>query len=155
MRSLLSTSPLSMTRTTVRRAGALLFTCLSLAACGGDGGNTAGGNATGDAGTPSGAASGATAAPKPTGNSVTIEMITDDSGNYFKPKSVTVKPGDVLKFVLVQGVHNVHFLPDSNANGQPAADVGSHSCRGSPSTSRTMGLGTTFSNCIHAGHGGS
>lgn len=52
--------------------------------------------------------------PKPTGTVITIEMITDDSGNYFKPKEIEAKPGDVLKFVLVAGVHNVHFLADSN-----------------------------------------
>lgn len=149
MRPLLSTSPLSMTRTTVRRAGALLFTCLSLAACGGDGGNTAGGNATGDAGTPSGTASGATAAPKPTGNSVTIEMITDDSGNYFKPKSVTVKPGDVLKFVLVTGVHNVHFLPDSNANAAnlPPMSAFAQLPGQSIDIPVTMGPGTYYFQC--------
>ncbi len=51
----------------------------------------------------------------PTGNVITIEMITDETGNYFKPKLIEAKRGDVLKFVLTAGVHNVHFLPDSNA----------------------------------------
>jgi plastocyanin len=69
------------------------------------------------------AAAASAGAPAPTGTVITIEMITDDTGNYFKPAEVTAKPGDVLKFVLTTGVHNVHFLADSNpgVSGLPAA----------------------------------
>ncbi len=69
----------------------------------------------------------ATAAPSDlpprTGTVHTIEMIMDDDGNYFKPAEVTAKPGDVLRYVLVSGVHNVHFVADSNpgVRGLPPA----------------------------------
>lgn len=49
-----------------------------------------------------------------TGTVVEIKAITDDKGNRFEPDEVEVKPGDVLRVVLVSGVHNIHFLPDSN-----------------------------------------
>jgi plastocyanin len=53
-------------------------------------------------------------APQPGGKKIEITMTTDDKGNYFTPKEVTANPGDVLHFKLAVGVHNVHFLPDSN-----------------------------------------
>lgn len=58
-----------------------------------------------------------------TGKTIVIEVHTDSSGNYFKPNQVTAHEGDVLRFTLVTGVHNVHFLPDSNPGkkGLPAA----------------------------------
>ena len=45
-------------------------------------------------------------------------MITDDRGNYYEPAAVHAETGDVLRFTLVTGVHNVNFLPDSNAGKQ-------------------------------------
>ena len=54
-------------------------------------------------------------APQPGGKLIEITMTTDDKGNYFSPNEVTANPGDVLHFKLVVGVHNVNFLPDSNA----------------------------------------
>lgn len=62
----------------------------------------------------------------PTGKIITIEMFTDETGNYFKPKEVEAHPGDVLRFTLGVGVHNVHFLPDSNPgvpNLPPASEL--------------------------------
>jgi len=62
--------------------------------------------------------------PAAGGKIVTIEMLTDDQGNNkFSPNKFEVHQGDVLRFTLVNGVHNVHFLPDSNAmaQGLPAA----------------------------------
>lgn len=53
-------------------------------------------------------------APQPGGKLIEITMHTDDKGNYFDPKEVTANPGDVLHYKLAIGVHNVHFLPDSN-----------------------------------------
>lgn len=50
-----------------------------------------------------------------TGRVVEVKMVTDDKGNYFEPKDVTVKPGDVVRFVLASGVHNVSFPDDKNA----------------------------------------
>ena len=64
------------------------------------------------------AAEGAT----PTGTVIEIKAITDDQGNRFEPKDVEARPGDVLRVVLVSGVHNINFLADSNpgAAGLPA-----------------------------------
>ena len=61
---------------------------------------------------PAPAAAAASAAA--TGDTIVIEAWTDGTGNYFKPKKVEAHPGDVLRYVLKVGVHNVHFLPDSN-----------------------------------------
>jgi plastocyanin len=52
--------------------------------------------------------------PAPGREVIVIEMITDETGNYFKPKEVEAKRGDVLRFTITTGVHNIHFLPDSN-----------------------------------------
>jgi plastocyanin len=51
---------------------------------------------------------------KPTGKTITVELYTDEKGNYFKPNKLEVHRGDMIRFTLVAGVHNVHFLPDSN-----------------------------------------
>ena len=58
-----------------------------------------------------------------TGDTIRIEAWTDGTGNYFKPNKVEAHPGDVLRYVLKAGVHNVHFLPDSNTikTGLPPA----------------------------------
>ncbi|MEO5824808.1 MAG: plastocyanin/azurin family copper-binding protein, partial [Gemmatimonadales bacterium] len=56
-------------------------------------------------------------------NVIVIEMITDEKGSYYAPKDITAKPGDVLRFTLVTGVHNANFVADSNKGvaGLPAA----------------------------------
>lgn len=51
-----------------------------------------------------------------TGTVIEITMHTDGDGNYFKPDYVEAKEGDLLRFVLVTGVHNVNFIADSNPN---------------------------------------
>ena len=49
---------------------------------------------------------------------ITIEMTTDEKGvNKFSPANFEAHRGDVLRFTLVTGVHNVHFLADSNPPG--------------------------------------
>jgi plastocyanin len=65
----------------------------------------------------------ATASVTPTGKVIVIEMYTDEKGNYFKPAKFEVHRGDLLRFTLKAGVHNVHFLPDSNPgkSGLPPA----------------------------------
>ena len=55
-----------------------------------------------------------------------IEVLatTDDQGNNrFIPADLEAHKGDVIRFKLGTGVHNVHFLPDSNPgkNGLPPA----------------------------------
>ncbi|HEX6939915.1 MAG TPA: plastocyanin/azurin family copper-binding protein [Longimicrobiales bacterium] len=68
----------------------------------------------------------ATAAPaaaaEPTGAVIEVRMVTDDRGNHFEPEQVQARRGDVLRFVLASGVHNVSFPADSNggAAGLPA-----------------------------------
>jgi plastocyanin len=61
--------------------------------------------------------------PDPGGKVVPVELTTDGTGNYFTPAEVHVKPGDVVRYTLKVGVHNVHFLADSNAarSGYPQA----------------------------------
>ncbi len=56
------------------------------------------------------------------GNVVEIRMVSDELGNYFEPSSVEVKPGDVLRFTLVSGIHNASFPADRNPGkaGLPA-----------------------------------
>jgi plastocyanin len=65
----------------------------------------------------------ATPAAAPTGKVVTVELYSDANGNYFKPAAFEAHRGDVVRFTLKSGVHNVHFLPDSNAgkSNLPAA----------------------------------
>ena len=58
-----------------------------------------------------------------TGDTIVVEATTDGTGNYFKPNKIEAHPGDVLRYVLKAGGHNVHFLPDSNTikTGLPPA----------------------------------
>ena len=68
-------------------------------------------------------ASGATATPAPGGQVHVVEMITDGTGNYYKPKDLQVKRGDVVRYMLTMGVHNVDFFPDSNPTWRGAPIV--------------------------------
>ena len=90
------------------RFSAIVLAAGIIAACSGGGG--------GDAGSTSGAPPSGDAAPSvtPTGKIITVEMYTDGTGNYFKPKEIEAHRGDIVRFVLKSGVHNVHFLADSN-----------------------------------------
>lgn len=95
---------------------AMLAAALGFAACGGKPA------ATSDNAAAPAAAGGAPAAP-PTGKIVTVVMTSDAVGNYFKPADLEVHRGDVIRYTLGVGVHNVRFLADSNAGKQnlPAA----------------------------------
>jgi plastocyanin len=53
--------------------------------------------------------------PDPGGKVITVELYTDANGNYFKPAEIHANRGDVVRYTLKVGVHNVHFLADSNA----------------------------------------
>lgn len=93
---------------------------LTIAACGK--GEKAPAADTAQTGAPS--ASGAQApAPAPGGKIIVIESVTDEKGNYFSPNKIEARRGDLLRFTLKLGVHNVHFLPDSNTikTGLPPA----------------------------------
>ena len=73
----------------------------------------------------SGTQSGGPAAT-PTGKIIVVELNSDAVGNYFKPANIVAHRGDVIRYTLKSGVHNVHFLPDSNpgkANLPPASDM--------------------------------
>jgi plastocyanin len=97
------------------------------AACGGEKKTTPndapGGGATAAASSTPSSTGGGPFTPDPGGKVITVELITDGVGNYFKPAEITAKRGDVVRYTLKVGVHNVHFLPDSNAgrSGYPQA----------------------------------
>lgn len=103
-------------RVSLRRAAPLSVVIFSLACGGGK-----------DAPAPAAPAeAAASVAAAPTGKIIVIEMFTDETGNYFKPKEVEAHVGDVLRFTLGVGVHNVHFLADSNPgvpNLPPASEM--------------------------------
>lgn len=113
------------TRNTLRNC-TIVASALAFFACGG--------TKKADSTTPPGAAppsaapgaATATSAPAPGRKVVVVELHTDETGNFFKPNKLEVHQGDVLRFTLVTGVHNVHFLPDSNPGRTglpPASDL--------------------------------
>ena len=61
--------------------------------------------------------------PDPGRKVIVVEAVTDEKGNYFTPNDIEAHRGDVIRFTLRVGVHNVDFLADSNAGktGFPAA----------------------------------
>lgn len=65
------------------------------------------------------------ATPAPGGKVIEIAMTTNDKGSFFTPSKLEAKVGDVLRFKLVIGVHNVDFLADSNPgkSGLPPASA--------------------------------
>jgi plastocyanin len=96
----------STSRRSMRGFGVALAIA-AIAACSGDSAK----QVTGESGAPTTAAS---EAPVATGDTIVVELFTDERGNYFKPSKIEAKKGDLIRFTLVSGVHNVHFLPDSN-----------------------------------------
>ena len=102
--------------------GGVMLASVGLVACGG--GEGAPSNETTPA-SPAGAsvAAGGPQTPDPGGKVITVEMVTDDQGNnIFRPADFEAHRGDVLRFTLVSGVHNVNFVADSNPgkSGLPA-----------------------------------
>ena len=70
------------------------------------------------------AAPGGPIAPDPGGKVITVEMETQpDGSNVYEPARIEVRRGDVIRYMLVTGVHNTNFVPDSNPGkrGLPAA----------------------------------
>lgn len=100
--------------TTLRSSALALIVCTVAACGGGEKKATEGGE---------GAAAGG--APAATGVVHEIIATTDDKGSYFAPNKIEAKPGDILRFKLAVGVHNVNFLPDSNfgKTGLPASSA--------------------------------
>jgi plastocyanin len=99
----------------------LAATLFAVAACKGGESKPADSAAASPATTPTTAAGPQT--PDPGGKVITVNLITDEKGNYFEPKSFEAHKGDVIRYTLKAGVHNIHFLPDSNPGktGLPAA----------------------------------
>ena len=98
---------------------------LLLAACGGESAPAAE-QATPPAASAPSAAAGGEQTPDPGGEIITVEMLTDEQGNnIFRPAEFEAEPGDVVRFTLVSGVHNVHFVADSNrtATFPPAGEM--------------------------------
>jgi len=103
----------------------VLTALIALGACRGGGSNAAA-DSSKSAAAPSTAAtiSAGPQTPDPGHQVIVIEAVTDEQGNnVFRPAKVEAHRGDVLRFTLKAGVHNVHFLADSNPgkNGLPAA----------------------------------
>jgi len=64
--------------------------------------------------------------PDAGGKIIEVQLLTDEQGNNkFEPKEIEAHQGDVIRFTLKTGVHNVDFLPDSNTikTGLPAASA--------------------------------
>ena len=109
---------------TVVTLGAIALSAALLVGCG----EKKPGGAESTAATPSApsaptAASSGPLTPAPGGQVIVVELYSDANGNYFKPAEIQAKRGDVVRYTLKVGVHNVHFLPDSNAgkSGYPPA----------------------------------
>jgi plastocyanin len=104
-----------------RHAIAAITAALALASAVACSGEPKSGDQTPSAGTeatpsaPSANTSGGPFTPDPGGKVVVVELATDGTGNYFKPAEVHVKSGDVVRYTLKVGVHNIHFVADSNA----------------------------------------
>ena len=101
----------------------LVVAIASLVACSkGEKGGTP--DASGGAATTT-AAAGGEVTPGPGGKVIVVEATTDEKGNYFTPNKIEAHKGDVLRYTLKIGVHNVHFLPDSNPGktGLPPASA--------------------------------
>jgi plastocyanin len=58
-----------------------------------------------------------------TGKVIEVAMITDEKGNRFEPSEIHAEEGDVVRFTLKIGAHNVNFPQDKNPgkSGLPAA----------------------------------
>lgn len=101
-----------MTRPIVYLSSVALFA--ALAACGGDAKPAVDQGAPPASSTASADWGAGPLNPDPGGKVVAVELTTDGEGSYFKPSEVHVKRGDVVRYTLKVGVHNVHFPADSN-----------------------------------------
>jgi plastocyanin len=112
----------------VHSASIIITAVLALAACGGKE-TPASENAQQPAPAPAAAAAsgfGENLTPDAGGKVIDVQLMTDDQGNNkFSPNDIEAHQGDVIRFTLKTGVHNVDFLPDSNTikTGLPAASA--------------------------------
>lgn len=114
-----------MSRRIPMHAPAAIIAFALLAACGGEKKAPSDQTAPPTAAPPAAAAAVASGplTPDPGGKIIVVELYSNDVGNFFKPAEVHAKRGDVVRYTIKVGVHNVHFLPDSNAgrSGYPQA----------------------------------
>ena len=77
------------------------------------------------AATPDAPGAGGAQTPDAGGKVIEILATTDAQGNnVFQPADFDASRGDVIRFKLGQGVHNAHFLPDSNPGKQGLPPAG-------------------------------
>jgi plastocyanin len=69
------------------------------------------------------AESGAAGAVAQTGTVIEVHMQSGIDGERFTPPDVTAQRGDVVRFVLDAGVHNVAFPADQNLAGVKLPDA--------------------------------
>jgi len=100
----------------LRVLAAVTSALILLVACSKGEKGPAGADTSAAAATPSAAAvaPGSPATPAAGGKVIVVELISNEKGNFFEPNEIEAKKGDVIRFTLKVGVHNVHFLPDSN-----------------------------------------
>jgi plastocyanin len=97
-----------------------------LAACAGGEKGASSDSASSTTAAPSGSAAPSGPAATPTGKVIVVKLITDDAGSRFEPSKLEAHRGDVIRYTLTAGVHNVHFLADSNPGKTglpPASDM--------------------------------
>ena len=95
------------------------------AACGGGSGGDAAGGGTPTPTPSTQPTSGGPQSPDAGGKVIVVEMMTDAEGNNrFSPNEFEAHQGDVIRFTLVQGVHNAHFVADSSPGVQGLPPVG-------------------------------
>ncbi|MEO8945702.1 MAG: plastocyanin/azurin family copper-binding protein [Gemmatimonadaceae bacterium] len=100
--------------TPVRTLFGIVAAAMFTIACGGKENATPGADTSSATASSTGAAASSGPVATPTGKVVVVELNSDEKGNYFKPAKFEVHRGDVIRFTLKTGVHNIDFLPDSN-----------------------------------------
>ena len=107
---------------------AIIVAAVALAACGGKEKPASDSAGQQPAAAPTAAANGfgENLTPDAGGKVIVVQAMTDEQGNNrFDPKEVEAHQGDVIRFTLKAGVHNVDFLADSNTvkTGLPGASA--------------------------------
>ena len=102
----------------LRLAGVAAATAAIVACSGGDKGAAGDESATATGGAPAATTAGGEQTPDAGGKVITVKLITDGTSNRFEPANFEAHRGDVIRYVLESGVHNVHFLADSNPGKQ-------------------------------------
>lgn len=106
-----------------KMAFALAVTAFGMIACGGEKKESTESESAAPAATEAPATPGVET-PDEGGKVIVVKLTTEADGtNRFDPSDLEAHQGDVLRFTLGVGVHNVNFLPDSNAvkTGLPPA----------------------------------